>query len=63
VALAEKLAKLLEDPELRSKLGRQGQAAVHREFTASRMAENTLAALHAFASPTMPTKKGDLRRP
>lgn len=63
VALAEQLAKLLDDPELRSALGRQGRAAVHREFTAERMAENTLEALHSFAAATVPTKKGDLRRP
>jgi glycosyltransferase involved in cell wall biosynthesis len=63
VALAEQLAKLLDDPERRNALGRAGRNVVHRDFTAKRMAENTLAALRSFASSTLPTEKGDLRRP
>jgi glycosyltransferase involved in cell wall biosynthesis len=62
-ALAEHLAQLLDDAELRSRLGRQGQAAVHRDFTAPRMAESTLAALQAFVALPPRTSKGDLRRP
>jgi glycosyltransferase involved in cell wall biosynthesis len=62
-ALAEQLAQLLDDAELRSRLGRQGQAAVHRDFTAPRMAESTLAALQAFVALPPRTSKGDLRRP
>lgn len=48
-ALAEQLAKLLDDPTLRQSLGRAGQTAVHRDFTAQRNAENTLAALRAIS--------------
>jgi glycosyltransferase involved in cell wall biosynthesis len=48
VALAEQLANLLDDHEQRSSLSRAGQAAVHREFTAAKMAENTLAALQTI---------------
>lgn len=50
IAFANALMKLLDDGEFRSSLSRAGQAVVHRSFTAQRMAENTLAALQAFAS-------------
>lgn len=50
LALAERLAKLLDDPDLRHSLGRTGQTAVHRDFTAQRMAENTLATLRQIAT-------------
>jgi glycosyltransferase involved in cell wall biosynthesis len=44
-AFADTLYRLLEFHDLRSSLARDGQAAVHRDFTAAKMAENTLAAL------------------
>jgi glycosyltransferase involved in cell wall biosynthesis len=49
-ALAEELARLIDDRDRRGTLGRTGQAAVHREFTAERMAANTLTALQAFVA-------------
>jgi glycosyltransferase involved in cell wall biosynthesis len=63
VALAEQLANLLADQGQRTTLGRTGQIAVHRDFTAQRMAENTLAALQTFALSALPTKKGRLASP
>jgi glycosyltransferase involved in cell wall biosynthesis len=61
-ALTEQLAALLHDHHRRRELGQTGQACVHRDFTAQKMAENTLAALHSFSSMTA-TKKGEPRRP
>jgi glycosyltransferase involved in cell wall biosynthesis len=50
VALAEQLAQLLDDRERRSALGRSGQAVVHREFTAKKMAQSTLEALQRIVA-------------
>lgn len=41
-SLAEGLARLVSDARLREELGRRGREAVHRDFTAERMAEQTL---------------------
>ncbi|MBI5819959.1 MAG: glycosyltransferase family 4 protein [Verrucomicrobia bacterium] len=41
-SLAEGLARLVSDARLREELGRHGREAVHRDFTAERMAEQTL---------------------
>jgi glycosyltransferase involved in cell wall biosynthesis len=41
--LAEKLASLLRDADLRKTLGQRGQAAVQANFTAQRMAAETIA--------------------
>ncbi|MBI5686784.1 MAG: glycosyltransferase family 4 protein [Verrucomicrobia bacterium] len=41
-ALAEGLARLVADVRLREELGRRGRDAVRRDFTAERMAEQTL---------------------
>ncbi len=41
--LARALRQLLEHPQQRQEMGRQGQEAVRRRFTAGRMAEETLA--------------------
>ena len=41
-ALADALARLVSDARLREELGRRGHEAVHRDFTAARMAEETL---------------------
>lgn len=42
-ALAAALRQLHDDPELRHRLGEQGRAAVHRDFTAEAEAEGVLA--------------------
>ena len=41
-SLADGLARLVSDARLRAELGRRGQEAVHRDFTAERMAGETL---------------------
>ncbi len=41
-ALADGLARLVADARLREELGRRGHETVHRDFTAARMAEETL---------------------
>ena len=41
-ALADALARLAADARLRGELGRRGREAVHRDFTAAQMAEQTL---------------------
>ena len=50
ITLAEQLATLLGDQDQLKELGRAGQAAVHRDFTAQRMAEQTLVALQEIAA-------------
>jgi glycosyltransferase involved in cell wall biosynthesis len=45
IDLTNGLRRLLEDPVLRTELGRKGQAAVRERFTATNMARNTLAVL------------------
>jgi glycosyltransferase involved in cell wall biosynthesis len=40
--LARGLRQLLDDPKLRAELGGRGKEAVHHEFNAKRMAENTI---------------------
>jgi glycosyltransferase involved in cell wall biosynthesis len=62
IVLAEQLSALLHDCDRRSILSRTGRATVHRDFTAQKMAEKTLAALRSF-SLVSATKKGDPRRP
>jgi glycosyltransferase involved in cell wall biosynthesis len=42
-ALADGLQQLLTDPDRRRRLGESGRAVVHRDFTDTRMAEETLA--------------------
>jgi glycosyltransferase involved in cell wall biosynthesis len=54
VALAEKFLELLGNVDQRNSLSRAGQDTVHREFTAERMAENTLAALQRITSSAHP---------
>lgn len=44
-ALADALAELILDPQRRERLGQAGAAAVAQEFTAERMAQNTLQVL------------------
>jgi glycosyltransferase involved in cell wall biosynthesis len=46
--LARGLRRLLDDPAHRAELGRKGQEAVHQEFHAARMAENTLAVYRKY---------------
>jgi glycosyltransferase involved in cell wall biosynthesis len=42
-ALADAVIKLLDDPALRERLGRQGREIVEREFTTDVMVEGNLA--------------------
>ena len=46
LSLVDTLQDLLQDPERRQKLARQGHRRVHRDFTAMRMAEETLNVYH-----------------
>lgn len=41
-AVAERIIQLLEDPELRVKMGRAGRARIDRRFTAGRMVDDTV---------------------
>jgi glycosyltransferase involved in cell wall biosynthesis len=45
--LAEALARLATDPELRTRLGAAGQARVLAHYTSTKMAEGTLACYEA----------------
>jgi glycosyltransferase involved in cell wall biosynthesis len=49
--LARGLRQLLDNPEQRRALGRRGQDAVRREFTAERMAEKTLEVYRTYVTP------------
>lgn len=51
-ALADGLNRLLDDAELRGRLGRAGAAAVRERFTASVMAKNTASLLEQFVPPS-----------
>ncbi|MBY0232787.1 MAG: glycosyltransferase family 4 protein [Gemmataceae bacterium] len=48
-ALAKALHRLMEDKAGREEMGRRGQEAVHRRFTAARMAEETAALYGRYA--------------
>jgi glycosyltransferase involved in cell wall biosynthesis len=48
-ALADGLARLVRDTQLRAEMGRRGQAAVHQDFTAARMAEQTLEVFRRYS--------------
>jgi glycosyltransferase involved in cell wall biosynthesis len=48
IDLANGLRKLLDDSALRQELGRKGQAAVRKRFTAKTMAQNTLTVLQKY---------------
>ena len=50
--LAEKLAQLLNDAALRAQLGGQGRAAVHANFSAERMAAETVQVYERVAAVT-----------
>ena len=47
-ALAGGLQELMNDPELRARLGRQGREAVHHKFSAEVMAAATLAVYREY---------------
>jgi glycosyltransferase involved in cell wall biosynthesis len=53
-ALADGIRQLLEQPELRDEMGRNGRAAVEERFSAPAMARNTLSVLEQFV-PTAAT--------
>lgn len=53
-ALRAALARLLEDPVLREKLGRQGRRRLHAEFTVERMAERTTGLYARLTSRPLP---------
>jgi rhamnosyl/mannosyltransferase len=50
VALRDALARLLDDPELRDRMGMRGREMVMTEFTLERMASRTTALYHAILS-------------
>jgi rhamnosyl/mannosyltransferase len=50
VALRDALARLLDDPELRDRMGKRGRERVMTEFTLERMASRTTALYHAILS-------------
>jgi glycosyltransferase involved in cell wall biosynthesis len=64
-ALAEALGRLLVDPALARELGLRGQQAVRRDFTAERMAEQTLALYRQIlgASPRLPAAGSRVQSP
>ncbi|MDI7276463.1 MAG: glycosyltransferase [Anaerolineae bacterium] len=53
-ALAEKLAVLLDDPDLRQRLGRAARRRVEREFTWARVAERTASVYEAVTATALP---------
>jgi glycosyltransferase involved in cell wall biosynthesis len=50
--LAPTLARLMDEPGLRARLGKSGQAAVARHFSAAQMAERTWRIYERLASPS-----------
>ncbi len=53
-ALRRAIARLLEDPVLREKLGRQGRRRLHAEFTVERMVERVTALYARLTRTAMP---------
>lgn len=49
--LAQGLRKLLQDVSLRQDLGRKGKEAVHRDFSADKMARNTMDVYRKYVHP------------
>lgn len=56
--LADKLAVLLRDADLRKRLGQQGRAAVFEKFSAEKMAEATLASMRRLKARADFVKSG-----
>jgi len=63
VALARKLALLLDDPGLRRRLGRAGRRRVEREFTWARVAERTAMVYEALTAAAVPVPVVAVRIP
>lgn len=60
VDLAEKLACLLRDAELRKRLGQQGRQSIFENFSSERMASATLDVLRKLAAQTTGSESGKL---
>ena len=58
--LAEKLACLLRDAELRKRLGQQGRQSIFEKFSSERMASATLDVLRRLAAQTTGSESGKL---